>query len=255
MTKKYLVATISCVLFLLLSFTGSWAEDPSGLIIVRASDGSLWKATCLSNTCTSFSSFPGNFDSQPTVFWDERLSKYVLWGRASDNSIWRCTFTSAGVFDNNWTSIAGATSSPIGAAGGYFPAGSNSSGSNSIDVSTLSDNCSSQTNLATVTLTPKRSGDFSVFATGLYHQHTLDAWVRVCISNQSAGDSCSSWSPFLEPPSIEDYENEARFALDERFAVSADTSYTFYLKACRQPGATGSLLWNDFIGIFTTREY
>jgi len=92
--------------------------DPSGLVVVRDAGGNLWKATCDGLTCSAFASFPGNFASEPSVYWDTNIQQYVVWGRASNNSIWRSTFSRTGVFNNNWVSIPGATPSPVGGAGG-----------------------------------------------------------------------------------------------------------------------------------------
>ncbi len=92
MRKRYSI-TILSLLFVVISFAVSFAADPSQLIVVRGSDNSLWKATCVGTTCTTFTSFPGLFTSQPTVIWDENIQKYVLWGRGTDGAIWRSTFS------------------------------------------------------------------------------------------------------------------------------------------------------------------
>jgi hypothetical protein len=187
--------------------------------------------------------------------WDERSSYYVIWGRASDNSIWRATFGSNGQFHNNWANIPGLTTSPIGAAGGYFPAGSNSATFGSMNVANLSDDCSLKSNVASLTITPKRAGDFTVFAGGTYDMRTDDKYVNVCLSNASGGAACSGSSPIIEGETTGVYEAEKSYTLTKRFTVNPDTSYTFYLKACREVGATGTLYWTDLIGIFTSREY
>ena len=81
MKKRNLILIIFLTLSLMFtSFAVSLAADPSGLIVVRASDNSLWKATCVGTTCTGFTNFPGLFGSQPTVYWDVNIQKYVLWG-------------------------------------------------------------------------------------------------------------------------------------------------------------------------------
>ena len=246
-------------LFLVISSIAiSWGEKPSGLIVVRAADGSLWKATCLGEACTEFTNFPGNLASQPTVYWDEKLQRYVLWGRASDNSIWRSTFFADGSFNLDWIAVPGATASPVGAAGGYFPAGSNSTIKGSVDVSNISDDCNNMTDLAPIGLNPDREGDFSVFANGTYNMGTFDRYVRVCLSDSSGGGvaTCDSWSPVLEANGTENYENEVRYALQHRYNDLPPGTYrTIYLKACRESGATGTLYWNKLIGISTNREY
>jgi len=117
--KKNGVTFILSLVLTILSVSISLAADPSQLIVVRASDNSLWKATCVGTTCTGFTAFPGLFTSQPTVVWDENIQAFVLWGRGTDGAIWRSTFTRTGTFNNNWAvPIPGATASPPGAAGG-----------------------------------------------------------------------------------------------------------------------------------------
>jgi len=119
MKRRNLILIIFLTLSLMFtSLAVSYAADPSGLVVVRASDNSLWKATCVGTTCTAFTNFPGLFGSQPTVYWDENIQRYVLWGRAADNTIWRSTFDRLGVFYNDWVQITGLTASPPGAAGG-----------------------------------------------------------------------------------------------------------------------------------------
>jgi hypothetical protein len=102
------------VCYLLSTVTG-WAL--SNLIIVRAADDSLWKATCNGSTCSPFSSFPGMFALQPTISWDEVLGEWVVVGVASDGSIWRCTFNESGNFNNDWTVLPGRADSPVGMSG------------------------------------------------------------------------------------------------------------------------------------------
>jgi hypothetical protein len=98
-----------------------WAIAPSTqLHIVRASDGSLWKMTCIGLTCSGFTSFPGNFASQPSVTWDESIKRYVLIGIAVGGSIWRSTFDAYGTFQDDWVTIPGNASSPVGSASGDF---------------------------------------------------------------------------------------------------------------------------------------
>jgi hypothetical protein len=102
---------------MLSAYRVSWA-DPSSLIIVRDTTGQLYKRTCTGLTCTPFVTFPGNFGSQPTVYWDEDIQLYVVWGRASSGDIYRSTFSRTGNFNNDWVPVGGSTPSPVAAAGG-----------------------------------------------------------------------------------------------------------------------------------------
>jgi hypothetical protein len=249
MSKKLLGSVLFVfVILLFLGATTSRAEDPTSLIVVRAEDDSLWKATCVETTCTSFTSFPGLFGSQPTVYWDEGLKRYVLWGRASNGSVWRSTFTSAGTFNNDWVSIPGSTASPVGAAGSTLlrPIWGGNYGE-SKDASTLS-TCDTYTNLSTLGLTVPRAGFVVVTASGIYSPTLADKYVRVCIADTSAGSSCDSWSPVLESTSANftGYGAEKRYTLQKWYYVSTPgTTKWVYLKACKEAGATGTLFWND----------
>jgi len=118
MKKKGVIFILSLAL-IILSVSISLAADPSELIVIRASDNSLWKATCSGLTCTNFTLISGQFTSQPAVIWDVNLQRYVLWGRGLDGSVWRSTFNYVGGFNNDWAiAIPGSTANPPGAAGG-----------------------------------------------------------------------------------------------------------------------------------------
>ncbi|NWG04409.1 MAG: hypothetical protein HXY44_16270 [Syntrophaceae bacterium] len=125
MRKKHIGKMVLVVLFIVLSSFGlSWAQNPPLLlVVVRASDDSLWKMTCDEVACSSFSNFPGMFRYQPTVTWDEKAQEWVLVGTAADNTIWMSTFNKQGIFNNDWQSIPGLTSSPPGASGSFYTLG------------------------------------------------------------------------------------------------------------------------------------
>lgn len=249
MLKKLLSSVLFVSLFLLLlGSTSGWAEDPSSLIVVRASDSSLWKKTCLGSVCSGFTSFPGMFSSQPTVFWDEVLLKYVLWGRASDSSIWTSTFSRAGVFDNNWAVAPGATASPVGAAGAtLIRPGFNGNLGGSHDAATVA-TCETYTDLNGFDYTAPRDGFIIVSTSGLYSPGTADRFIRVCIGD-TAGGACDSWSPIIESTAamFGGYAQEKIFSLQYWYFAAAGTTKTIHLKACKEAGATGNILWNDFI--------
>lgn len=117
MGKKCL-GSVVFLIFLSAFAIVSTVSAQSNLVIVRASDDSLWKATCDGDSCSAFTSFPGMFRQQPSVTWDEKLEKWVVVGVASDSTIWKATFDKAGAFNNDWVRIPGSTPSPTGLAGG-----------------------------------------------------------------------------------------------------------------------------------------
>ncbi|NWG04944.1 MAG: right-handed parallel beta-helix repeat-containing protein [Syntrophaceae bacterium] len=120
MRKKQVRLTMFMVLVgILFTFGLSYAQTPPTLlVVVRASDDSLWKMICDETACSSFSSFPGLFRYQPTVTWDETAQEWVLVGTASNNTIWMSTFDKNGNFNNDWAPLPGLTPSPAGASAG-----------------------------------------------------------------------------------------------------------------------------------------
>jgi hypothetical protein len=259
MGKRAYVLFLLSLILILSSGAISWAASiasPAQLIVVRASDDSLWKATCSAypQTCTGFTSFPGRFASTPTVVWDGELLRYMVWGRAADGSIWKATFSKYGDFYDDWEVVPGSTPSQIGAAGSNLSYPYNFwIDKFSIDVSTLSTDCANMTNLGYQYMTAPSDGYINLSASGIYAPALANKWIKICLSETSNGGSCDSYSPFIESSSVGPvYEGERRYALNHVIKnVDGNNTYYFYLKACRETGATGVLYWNDVIGIFT----
>jgi hypothetical protein len=134
MREKHVCNMVLAVLFLVLfSFGLSWGQNPPTLlVVVRASDDSLWKMTCDEAGCSQFANFPGRVGSQPTVTWDEKAQEWVIVGTASDNSIWMASFNKNGTFNNDWVSVPGRTPSPAGTSGSFYTLGSLSCSSGQI---------------------------------------------------------------------------------------------------------------------------
>jgi hypothetical protein len=248
MGKKAYVLFLLSLILVLSSFTITWAapiESPSELVVVRASDNSLWKATCTGDpqTCTGFTSFPGQFASTPTVVWDGKLRKYMIWGRATDGSIWKASFTKDGSFNNDWVVVPGNTPSQIGAAGSNLSYPYNNwIEKGSVDVSTLSSNTNSKTNLGVTAVTAPSHGYINVFASGIFA--ATSGWVQVCISTTSGGSTCDGLYYTLE-------SGESKFTLHAVIPVEGNTITNVYLKANKSGGAAGILYWDDVIAIFT----
>jgi len=134
MKKRQVGFMVFGFLFVVLfSFGLSWAQNPPVLlVVVRASDDSLWKMTCDEAACSPFSSFPGLFRYQPTVTWDEKAQEWVVVGTAAANTIWMATFDKNGNFNNDWQYLPGLTPSPAGASGSFYTLGSLSCSSGQI---------------------------------------------------------------------------------------------------------------------------
>lgn len=258
MKKVSLAALLTFLLLLSIVAVGWAASNPSELVIVRASDDSLWKATCIASSCTGFTKFPGLFASQPTVVWDEVLSQYVVWGRASNSTIWRSTFSSDGIFNNDWVSIPGLTSSPLAAAGSNFkyPWG-NWANKGSIAVNTITTDCANMQTLTSISVTPPaNSYQILAFTDGIYAPGLAAKFVRVCLSTVPGGAcgtaATDSWGPVLEADTVGSYLGERRYALNLRVGpISANTTYNIYLKACAETGAIGTLYWDRLVSTTT----
>lgn len=218
MKKRNLISIILLTFALMFTcFTISFAE-PSGLIVVRASDDTLWKATCDGTTCTAFTSFPGLFGSQPTVYWDENIQRYVLWGRASNNTIWRSTFTRTGTFNNDWVQIPGLTPSPIGAGGGGITnnfVGSGQSGSVEL-TSTI-------TNIKSVDVNTPWDGFVVCNVSGQLHfsrSSTSGTSYAIIYITQTSGGSSSTYSAADLPSGTPTGVTSFPFAFQRWFSVS-----------------------------------
>jgi hypothetical protein len=235
------------IFLVLSSFALSWGEAPSRLFVVRASNNTLWKMICLGDSCSGWSQISGQFAQQPTLTWDERSERYVLVGVSTLGTIWRSTFYSDGSHNDNWVQLPGNTPSPVAAAGAILEVpkmGGNLSGI--VDVATL-ETCPSYTNLSNMVVTLPRPGKVILTASGIYNPDTVNKYVRVCLGHVS-GSSCDDWSPVITTPDLSEYQNygeERRWALQSWY-VWDPGSYNLYLKACKESGATGGLMYNDF---------
>lgn len=214
------------LMVMFLSFSSAFA-DPSSLIVVRASDNSLWKSTCAGSVCSGFTSFPGMFGSQPAVTWDEDLASWVLVGRAADGSIWRSTFSRAGSFNNDWAAIPGNTPSPPAVAGGGTFSNFNAiNGSNS--PVTLSNTTS---NIINISSTAPYAGFYACNGTGVIsHNRTSTSgldFARIYLT-QTTGGTYTSWAYTDVPNGTPVGVTSFPFAIQRWFTVAAGSN-TFYM--------------------------
>jgi hypothetical protein len=208
------------------------------LHIVRASDGSLWKMTCTGLTCSGFTSFPGNFASQPSITWDESINRYVLIGVASGGSIWRSTFDVDGSFQDDWVTIPGNAASPVGSASGDFFE-SHVWYSSTVNTTTIGTSCTNY-NGGSVTIDAPSSGIVMVEADVVVQIEKTNATEQeaIIVIGETAAD-CSSPSANLADVEIpSSYPNATSFHsvhVTRSFPVSAGTK-TFYLNGLMLAG-------------------
>jgi hypothetical protein len=244
MKKKSASLVFLLSLLLVLSMSAICLAEPSGLVVVRATDGSLWKATCNGSTCSSFTSFPGNFNSQPTVYWDEDAALYVIWGRASDSSIWRATFTRLGVFNNDWAAVPGSTPSPIAGAGGGIMNNFSGTGQSygSVNVG------SSVTNIANRSTTVPVGGYLLCRASGgleLFRSTTSGIdYVRIYLATSSGG-TATTWTGYQLPVGYPTGSSVVPYAFERWFPVSEGLN-TIYVTSDHGGTATANV-WNTML--------
>ena len=119
----------------------------------------------------------------------------------------------------------------------------------------ITTNCNALSNLASVTVNMPTSGYVWVHADGIYNPTYDDKWVRIGIDDASGGSSFDSLAPYLESPVDTAFERERRFAVSNVYYYSSSGTRTFYLKACRESGADGIIIWDDFVAMFFPTRY
>jgi hypothetical protein len=209
------------------------------LHIGRASDGSLWKMTCAGLSCSGFTSFPGNFASQPSVIWDEAIKRFVLIGVASNGSIWRSTFDANANFQDDWVNIPGAVASPLGSASGDLYE-SNVWTSSTDDSTTIGTSCTNYSG-GSVTVDAPSYGNVVVEAdVMLFLSHTNGTQDRATIRIGENATDCTSLAdnaavvdiPSGYPTATSLYSVH----LTRSFIVSAAGTKTFYLNGTMDIG-------------------
>ncbi len=251
MRKSIGLTILLSLLFVLSTFAISWAEDPTSLIVVRASNNTLWKATCDGTTCSLWSLISGQFAQQPTLTWDEKLRKYVLICVATTGTIWMSTFNADGSHNDNWQQLAGDTPSPVAVAGSDLKISDiHHAVKGNMSISSLS-TCPTLTNLTYTTHNVDRFGFIKVDAVGGYSiTNDVLKYIRICIDDASGGTTCDS--------NLEELTGAATFG--GAFALQADYqvnpgSKTVYLKACRESGAVGTVKWDDLASTWHGWDY
>ena len=226
-TKKIRSTVIGVMAAFTAVASGTASADPSQLVVVRASDGSLWKADCNGTSCGAFASFPGNFGSQPALTWDEDIQRYVLWGRASNGTIWRSTFSRTGVFFNDWVSIPGNTANPPAAAGGGIV--NNFVATKSLDMTSINID-GGVTNLKSIGVDAPFAGFVNCSGTGTI-QHvrpntTGNTFARVYLTETTGGTQVA-WSFTDLPAGYPAGTTSFPFGVERWFSVAAGGTTMF----------------------------
>ena len=124
------------------------------------------------------------------------------------------------------------------------------------NIADLSTSTSTRTNLISKSIVAPSGGTGYVIvqASGWAILSTADRQVNLCIDDSSGGSACDSYIAYLEVNTDEaasgNYENRKAFHLQEVYSISSGTTRTYYLKAARESGATGTIAWNDFVLIY-----
>ncbi len=138
-------------------------------------------------------------------------------------------------------------------------AGIDFSGATESNLTSISANCSATTNVSIISMTIPSSGYVWVHANGIAELTTADRWVRVGIDDASSGSTFDSYAPFLENIAAEvtamNYEDERRYTVSNVYYFISGGTKTFYLKACKETGATGRLMWDDFVAMYFPTRY
>jgi hypothetical protein len=114
--------------------------------------------------------------------------------------------------------------------------------------------CSSYSNLTSVTITAPTSGYVVVRANGITNQTVGGQTWRVCLDDASGGTTCDGHSWIMETSDTSYYENEKAWSLQKVYSVGAG-SKTFYLKACHSEFSGGNVVWDDVVGTFYPTRY
>ncbi len=226
--KKIVLAFFLCLSLILLGVSIGFA-DPSHLVVVRASNSTLWAMTCNGTSCSAWTSISGTFASQPTLIWDEDTQRYYLYGVSSANTIWRSSFNADGSYNNDWAQIGGSTPSPVAATGGGL--NSNFSAYNSVDMTSYVTLDTTIANLKSASCYCPTAGFIQATGSGSVNHYNKvagnTAYSRIYLSTTSGGDQVA-WS-FTDVPSVVAGQISFPFATTRWFSCSASVDTPIYL--------------------------
>jgi hypothetical protein len=132
---------------------------------------------------------------------------------------------------------------------------------NSRGIADISTSTASRTNLTFDSITAPSGGTGYVIvkASGWAQLTSADRQVSLCIDNASGGSGCDSHVHYLENNTDEvnsaNFENRKEFSIQEVYSIAGGTTATYYLKAARESGATGTIVWDDFVLLYVPRFY
>jgi hypothetical protein len=93
---------------------GGLSDPSSGILIGRVTKNEVEMEAheeFLSSSYEYWDSISGRVASAPALAWNPVANKLQMMVRGLDDSIWKASFNSAGVFNNDWTPVSGATPS------------------------------------------------------------------------------------------------------------------------------------------------
>lgn len=248
--KNFWLAMVTTFLFLSIT-ASSWAVTE--LYVVRSSNDTLWKMTCTGLSCSSWTQITGTFSQQPTLTWDESISRYVLIGVSSIGTIWRSTFDVGGNFQNDWVQISGSSPSPVAAASGDFFE-SHVWYTYTGATTTILTTCTNYSG-GYITLTPPRNGIVYVDAdVTLYLNHVSGTqdYGDLFIGSTSTDCSSSYFTPFTVISAEPTGHPLPFYHVGEGFAVTGGVSYTWYLNGYMSSGqdAADYFYWGRMKAVF-----
>ncbi len=126
-------------------------------------------------------------------------------------------------------------------------------------LTSISTNCTAQTNLRSIAVTIPTAGYVWVHASGRAYLSTADRWIRVTIDNASGGGGYEMYR-YIENTADEAtagaYEAYRDYSMSYVYYESTAGTKYYYLKGCREAtDATGTVYWDNLVGTFYPQRY
>jgi len=130
------------------------------------------------------------------------------------------------------------------------------SSSSNRSIASITSTGTSSTNCTYDSISLPASGYVLVMASGIAKITEPDHWVKVGISDLSGGTDFDGLAPMIEREYAEDvYADERMFHCQFVYYYSSSGTRTFYLKARKQVGTTGTVMWNPLVLLYFPSKY